>query len=114
MLICCHRATSAKEELNEMPSAIRHYQYTKDKLALLTRMKKIEGQAKGIQQMLQEDRYCIDIVQQLTALSAAADGVSLLILESHIEGCVTDAIRKQHGKAYIKELMVTIRKAMKR
>ncbi len=93
---------------------VRHYQYAKDNPALLARMKKIEGQAKGVQQMLQEGRYCIDIVQQLTALSAATDEVSLLILESHIEGCVTDAIREQHGKAHIKELMTTIRKAMKR
>jgi len=77
-------------------------------------MKKIEGQAKGIQQMLEQDRYCIDIVQQLTALSAAADEVSLLILESHIEGCVTDAIREQQGDEHIKELMGTIRKAIKR
>ncbi len=97
-----------------MASTVGHYRYTKDKPALLARMRKIEGQAKGIQRMIEEDRYCIDIVQQLTALSAAADEVSLLILESHIEGCVTDAIREQHGEAHIKELMETIRKAVKR
>ena len=90
------------------------YPYSKDKTSLLTRMKRMEGQAKGIQRMIEEDRYCIDIVQQLTALSSAADEVSLLILESHIEGCVTDAIREQHGEGHIKELMGTIRKAMKR
>jgi len=97
-----------------MPTTLRQYRYTKDKPSLLTRMKKIEGQAKGIQQMIDDDRYCIDIVQQLTALAAAADEVSLLILESHIEGCVADAIREQHGEGHIKELVGTIRKAMKR
>lgn len=97
-----------------MATAVRRYRYSKDKSSLLARMRKIEGQAKGIQQMIDEDRYCIDIVQQLTALSAAADEVSLLILESHIEGCVTDAIREQHGEEHVKELMGTIRKAMKR
>jgi len=97
-----------------MPTTLRQYRYTKDKPSLLTRMKKIEGQAKGIQQMIDDDRYCIDIVQQLTALAAAADEVSLLILESHIEGCVADAIRGQHGEGHIKELIGTIRKAMKR
>ena len=97
-----------------MPRAVRQYRYTKDKSSLLARMKKIEGQAKGIQQMIEDGRYCIDIVQQLTALSAAADEVSLLILESHIEGCVAGAIREQHGEDHIKELMGTIRKAMKR
>ena len=97
-----------------MAKAVGHYRYTKDKPALLARMRKIEGQAKGIQRMIEEDRYCIDIVQQLTALSAAVDEVSLLILESHVEGCVADAIRDEHGEGHIKELMGTIRKAMKR
>ncbi|MFQ6121619.1 MAG: metal-sensitive transcriptional regulator [Dehalococcoidales bacterium] len=97
-----------------MSAELRQYRYSKDRSSLLARVKKIEGQAKGIQRMIEEDRYCIDIVQQLTALSAAADEVSLLILESHIEGCVADAIREQHAEAHIKELMATIRKALKR
>ncbi len=92
----------------------RQYKYSKDKASLLARMKKIEGQAKGIQQMIDSDRYCIDIVQQLTALSSAAEEVSMLILESHIEGCVTDAVRGEHGDGHIKELMSAIRKAIKR
>ncbi len=97
-----------------MPTAARQYRYTNDKPSLLARIKKIEGQAKGIQRMVEEDRYCIDIVQQLSALSAAADEVALLILQAHIEGCVVDAIREQHGEGHIKELMETVRKAMKR
>ena len=97
-----------------MAVAAKQYRYTRDKPSLLTRLKKIEGQARGIQQMIEEDRYCIDIVQQLTALSSAADEVGLLILENHIEGCVTDAIREHHGEAHIQELMKTIRKTLKR
>ena len=100
--------------MDRIHTMAKQYRYTKDKSSLLVRMKKIQGQAKGIQQMIEEDRYCIDIVQQLTALSRAADEVSMLILESHIEGCVTDAIREQHGAAHIKELMETIRQAIKR
>ena len=92
----------------------RQYRYTRDKPSLLNRMKKIEGQAKGIQQMIEEDRYCIDIVQQLSALCSAADEVSLLILENHIEGCVTDAIRENHGEAHIQELIKTLRKTIRR
>ena len=95
-------------------AATRQYRYTNDKPSLLARMKKIEGQARGIQRMIEDDRYCIDIIQQLTALSAAADEVSLLVLQSHIKGCVTDAIRGQNGELYIKELVATIRKAIKR
>lgn len=98
----------------EKTAPIRHHPYITDKSALITRMNRIEGQTKGIQRMIDDDRYCIDIVQQLSALSSAADEVALLILQSHIEGCVTDAIREQRGEEYIKELITTIRKAMKR
>ncbi|MFQ5996980.1 MAG: metal-sensitive transcriptional regulator [Dehalococcoidales bacterium] len=97
-----------------MSAVNRQYRYTKDKPSLLARVKKIEGQARGIQRMMEEDRYCIDIVQQLSALCAAADELSLLIMQSHIEGCVVGAIREQSGEGHIKELMETIRKAMKR
>ena len=97
-----------------MSTATGQYRYTKDKASLLARMKKIEGQAGGIRRMIEGDRYCIDIVQQLSALCAATDEVSLLILQGHIEGCVTDAIRGQHGEGHIKELMETLRKAMRR
>ena len=97
-----------------MAVTVRQHSYAKDRSSLMARMKKIEGQARGIQRMIENDRYCIDIVQQLTALSAAADEVSLGILESHIEGCVSDAIRAEHGEGHIKELMATIRKAVRR
>ena len=96
-------------------AAIRtRHPYYADIENIRKRMKRIEGQAKGIQRMLDEDRYCIDIVQQLTALSKAADEVAMIIMENHIEGCVSHAIREQHGAPYIKELMATIRKTLKR
>ena len=95
-------------------SAAKQYRYTKEKDALINRMKRIEGQAMGIERMIEDGRYCIDIVQQLTALSSAADEVALMILQNHIEGCVADAIREQRGEDYIEELIATIRKAIKR
>ncbi|OGO36531.1 MAG: transcriptional regulator [Chloroflexi bacterium RBG_16_57_8] len=97
-----------------MDAAARQHRYADDKAPLLARLKKIEGQAKGIQEMVTSGRYCIDIVQQLRALSAAADEVALLVLESHIEGCVADAIREEGGEEHIRELMRTIRKAIRR
>ncbi len=99
---------------SKTPTTTRQYNYTEDKTALLARMKKIEGQARGIQKMLEDERYCIDIIQQLSALSSAIDEVSLRILESHIEGCVAGAIRQEGGQQQIRELVATIRKAMKR
>lgn len=100
--------------MQEKATPVRHLSHTTDKSALITRLKRIEGQARGIQRMIDDDRYCIDIVQQLTALSSATDEVALLTLQSHIEGCVSDAILEKRGEAHIKELMSTIRKAMKR
>lgn len=97
-----------------MTAKTEQYRYSQDKDTLLLRMRKIEGQAKGVQRMIEEGRYCIDIVQQLSALSSAVDEVSLLILENHIKGCVTSAIKEEHGEARIKELMHALRKAMRR
>jgi len=101
-------------EMSRSPVTPKKYGYNRDKPALIARLKRIEGQARGIQQMLENDRYCIDIIQQLTALSSAADEVSLLILESHIEGCVSQAIQEKHGDEHIKELMTTLRRAIRR
>lgn len=97
-----------------MAVTAKRYSYAGDKASITARLKKIEGQAKGIREMIENDRYCIDIVQQLTALSAAADEVALLILEKHIESCVSDAIREERGEEYIHELVKTIRKAIRR
>ena len=90
------------------------YRYSKDKDVLLQRMRKIEGQARGIQRMIEEDRYCPDIIQQLTALSHAADEVSLLLLQDHVEGCVADAIREQQGEQMIRELIEVVRRCVHR
>lgn len=101
---------------NTDPAAAGHYPYGAEKELILGRLRKIQGQARGIEKMIVEGRYCLDIVQQLTALSAAAEELSLKLLESHIEGCVAGAIRSgtESGQAYIKELMKSIRKAAKR
>lgn len=104
-----------------MARATRHvhagphqYRYSKDRDVLLQRLRKIEGQARGIQKMIEEDRYCPDIIQQLTALAHATDEVSLLLLQDHVEGCVVDAIREQQGEPMIRELMEVVRRCMRR
>ncbi|HEU5422293.1 MAG TPA: metal-sensitive transcriptional regulator [Nitrolancea sp.] len=89
-----------------------HYSYEQD--ALLKRLRRIEGQVRGIQRMVEEGRYCIDIVTQLQAVQAAADKVAQEVLEQHIRGCVTNAIREENGDAAIEELMNVLGKAMRR
>jgi DNA-binding FrmR family transcriptional regulator len=92
---------------------VHQYLYGKDKENLLARMRRIEGQARGIQKMIEADRYCPDIIQQLTALSRAVKEVSLLLLQDHIEGCVTDAIQHDHGEETVRELIAVIRRAVR-
>jgi len=98
----------------EPAQVVRQYRYSKDKGMLLSRMRKIEGQARGIQRMIEENRYCPDIIQQLVALSRAADEVALLLLQDHIEGCVAEAIQQHYGQEMIAELMGVIRRTMRR
>ena len=88
-----------------------HYQSETD--ALLVRLRRMEGQVRGVQKMIEEGRYCVDIVTQLQAIAAAADKVSQQVLEGHIRGCVADAIKEQRGDEAITELMTVLGKAMR-
>ena len=65
--------------------------YITDKDKYLKRMKRIEGQARGISRMIEEERYCIDILTQADALTKALQGVALALLDDHIRHCVRDA-----------------------
>ena len=80
---------------------------------LVPRLRRIEGQVRGISRMVEERRYCIDIIQQLTAARKALDQVSLKIMNGHINTCVSTAIRKREGKQKISELMHTINRFVK-
>ena len=80
---------------------------------LLPRLRRIEGQVRGITRMVEQRRYCIDIIQQLTAARKALDQVSLKIINGHVNTCVSDAIRKREGEGKITELMQTLTRFVK-
>jgi CsoR family transcriptional regulator, copper-sensing transcriptional repressor len=63
------------------------------KVKALGRLRRIEGQVQGIQRMVEEEKYCVDILLQLTAVEGAVEQVQRLLLGRHIESCVADAIR---------------------
>ena len=65
--------------------------YAHDKAKILARLRRIEGQVRGVQRMVEEDKYCVDVLTQLSAIIAGARAAGLLILEDHIRGCVIDA-----------------------
>ena len=76
----------------------------------LKRLARIEGQIKGIQRMVEEERYCIDIINQVNAVKKALEQTALLVMRRHIDSCFTEAIRARNGKATVSELMNTIDK----
>ena len=90
------------------------HSYTKDRTLLVNRLRRIEGQARGIARLVDEEAYCLDILQQVEALIAAADGVALLVLEDHIDGCLAHAIETGEGEPYVDEVMRVVRRAMGR
>ena len=66
--------------------------YLADKDALVKRLHRIEGQVRGIERMVEDERYCIDILTQLSAVTTALESVALKVLESHVEHCVAGAL----------------------
>ncbi len=68
------------------------YVANKDKDALIKRMRRIEGQARGIEKMITEDRYCIDILTQIAAVSTALEAVAGILLDDHVNHCVRHAL----------------------
>lgn len=66
--------------------------YDEDKDAYLKRLRRIEGQVRGVQRMIDEDTYCIDVLTQISAVTRALQGVALGLMEDHLAHCVADAV----------------------
>lgn len=84
-----------------------------EKDLILNRLKRLEGQVRGLQVMVREDRYCIDVLIQITAIQSALKQVGFKITEDHISHCVSNAIRKGEGKESIDELMTVLKQFSK-
>jgi len=66
--------------------------YTKDKEALVKRLHRIEGQVRGVERMVEDDRYCIDILTQISAVNTALESLAFKILDEHVRHCVAGAL----------------------
>lgn len=84
--------------------------YGEHREELLARLRRIEGQVRGLQRMIENDRYCIDILTQMSAVQAALNRVGLTILSGHTKSCVTAAARHGDEDAKIEELMAVIKR----
>ena len=90
------------------------HSYTKDRKALTNRLRRLEGQVRGISRMVDDEEYCVDILQQIAALRAAVDALGLLILEDHVRGCVKSAVEKGDADKYVEEVLDVVRRSMGR
>jgi DNA-binding FrmR family transcriptional regulator len=88
--------------------------YTMQKQQLQTRLRRIEGQVRGVARMIDEDKYCVDVVTQVAAIQAALDKVSLGLLDGHIRGCVREEIQAGGGDAKVDELLQVMDRVLRR
>ena len=88
--------------------------YVSDKAALVKRLHRIEGQVRGIERMVEEERYCIDILTQISAVQAALDKVALGLLDGHVRHCVAEGTQEGKGEEMSTELMAAVGRLMRR
>ena len=91
----------------------RTYGYHDEKGALVKRLHRIEGQVRGLERMVEDDRYCIDILTQISAVSTALDSLAVKILDSHVRHCVAGALGsgdEQDARVKTDELLEAVRR----
>jgi DNA-binding FrmR family transcriptional regulator len=105
------RQARRRRRLSRTGSDLPH-SYSRDQSILIRRLRRIEGQVRGIERMIERREYCIDILQQTAALRAAVDSVALLILEDHVQGCVRTAAEQGDADRYIEEVLDVVRRTL--
>ena len=93
-----------------------HHGYHDQKGALVKRLHRIEGQVRGVEGMVEDDRYCIDILTQIAAVTTALDSVALLILDDHVSHCVARALAsgdETEAQEKTAELLAAVRRFAK-
>lgn len=101
-----------------MPSGVYRHDmrgYTQDKDAYLKRLRRIEGQVRGLQRMVEQDTYCIDVLTQISAATRALQAVAIGLLEDHLGHCVTEAIEEggPDAQAKVREAAEAISRLVK-
>ena len=89
------------------------YGYHADKQALVKRLHRIEGQVRGVEKMVEDDRYCIDILTQISAVSTALESLALKILDDHVNHCVAHALAsgdKPDAETKTRELLEAVQR----
>src|SRR5690625_7717928 len=84
-----------------------------EKQAVINRLKRVEGQVRGIQRMVEEDRYCVDILVQISAINAALKKVGCTVTERHMKHCITQAVNNGECDLAIEELLEVLKQVSK-
>jgi DNA-binding FrmR family transcriptional regulator len=92
---------------------LRGYIKAKDKQQLQNRLRRIEGQVRGLQRMVEEEAYCVDILTQISSIVSASEKVALILLNDHVEHCIREAI-SEGEKADEKEKVTELTAAVER
>src|SRR4051794_40514472 len=107
------RAATSAAAAHPAAEDFRH-SYSKDKVQLVRRLSRMEGQVRGIARMIEREEYCVDILQQTAALRAAVDALSILVLEDHVQGCVRTAAEHGDADQYVDEVIDVVRRTLGR
>ena len=81
-----------------------------NKKVLLARIRRLEGQARGLTRMIEDDRYCIDILQQIASLRSAANSLALILLRGHLEICFAEALQTGSQEEKLDEVIEAVRR----
>lgn len=101
------------KSMNMEDCGIRHKHRTaKEEKNLISRLNRIEGQVRGVKAMVQDDRYCTDILVQVSAIQSALNGFSRTLLSSHIKSCVVNDIKNGDADKAVDELCETIKRML--
>ena len=105
--------TDSATRTDDHADHFRH-SYSRDKAQLVRRLARIEGQVRGITRMIEREEYCVDILQQTSALRAAVDSLAVLVLEDHVQGCVRTAALRGEADRYVEEVVDVVRRTLGR
>ena len=87
--------------------------YITEKQAILSRLRRIEGQVRGLQRLVDEETYCIDILTQISATTSALEGVALMLLDQHLEHCVVSVSDPEEAQIKLQEASKAIRRLVR-
>lgn len=89
------------------------YGYAMNKEAVLKRLRRIEGQVRGLARMVEEDAYCIDILTQISSVRSALNAAAMGLVDDHVRHCVRDSIRDDGGDEKVEELVQAVARMVK-